>query len=54
VEAVKFRDSRVYVRIPAKPPGDYVIPAGWYLDPITKRVFRIPGDDGRHGGAPEA
>jgi cell division protein FtsB len=43
-EAVEFRDTRVYVRVPAKPPGDYVIPAGWYLDPATKRVFRIPND----------
>jgi regulator of replication initiation timing len=45
VEAVEFRDTRVFVRVPAKPPGDYVIPAGWYLDPATKRVFRIPGND---------
>ena len=44
VEAVEFRDTRVYVRVPAKPPGDYVIPGGWYLDPATKRVFRIPND----------
>jgi regulator of replication initiation timing len=44
VEAVEFRDTSVYVRIPAKPPGDYVIPGGWYLDPATKRVFRIPND----------
>jgi len=44
VEAVNFTDTRVYVRVPAKPPGDYVIPAGWYLDPATKRVFRIPND----------
>jgi len=44
VEAVEFRDTRVHVRIPAKPPGDYVIPGGWYLDPATKRVFRIPND----------
>jgi cell division protein FtsB len=45
VEAVEFRDTRVFVRIPAKPPGDYVIPGGWYLDSATKRVFRIPGND---------
>jgi predicted nuclease with TOPRIM domain len=45
VEAVEFRDPRVYVRIPAKPPGDYVIPGGWYLDPATRRVFRIPSND---------
>jgi len=45
VEAVEFRDTRVYVRVPAKPPGDYVIPGGWYLDPATKRVFRIPSND---------
>ena len=44
VEAVEFRDTRVYVRVPAKPPGDYVIPGGWYLDPVAKRVFRIPND----------
>ncbi len=44
VEAVEFTDTRVYVRVPAAPPGDYVIPAGWYLDPATKRVFRIPND----------
>jgi regulator of replication initiation timing len=44
VEAVEFRDTSVYVRILAKPPGDYVIPGGWYLDPATKRVFRIPND----------
>ncbi len=46
VEAVKFRDERILVRVPAAPPGDYdVIPGGWYLDPVTKRVFRIPSDD---------
>jgi len=45
VEAVKFRDPKIHVRVPAKPPGDYVIPGGWYLDPRTKRVFRIPGND---------
>jgi regulator of replication initiation timing len=44
VEAVNFTDTSVYVRVPAKPPGDYVIPAGWYLDPATKRVFRIPDE----------
>ncbi len=44
VEAVEFRDPRILVRVPAAPPGDYVIPAGWYLDPVTKRVFRIPND----------
>jgi len=44
VEAVEFRDTRVHVSVPAKPPGDYVIPGGWYLDPATKRVFRIPND----------
>ncbi len=44
VEAVNFTDTRVHVKVPAKPPGDYVIPAGWYLDPATKRVFRIPND----------
>jgi regulator of replication initiation timing len=44
VEAVNFTDTSVYVRVPAKPPGDYVIPGGWYLDPVTKRVFRIPND----------
>ncbi len=44
VEAVNFTDTRVHVRVPAKPPGDYVIPGGWYLDPATKRVFRIPND----------
>ncbi len=44
VEAVEFRDTRVYVKVPAAPPGDYVIPGGWYLDPATKRVFRIPND----------
>jgi cell division protein FtsB len=44
VEAVEFREPRIFVKIPAKPPGDYVIPAGWYLDPATKRVFRIPND----------
>jgi regulator of replication initiation timing len=44
VEAVEFRDTRVYVSVPAKPPGDYVIPGGWYLDPVAKRVFRIPND----------
>jgi len=42
VEAVNFTDTRVYVSVPAKPPGDYVIPGGWYLDPVTKKVFRIP------------
>ena len=44
VEAVNFTDTRVFVRVPAAPPGDYVIPGGWYLDPATKRVFRIPND----------
>jgi len=44
VEAVNFTDTRVYVKVPAAPPGDYVIPGGWYLDPATKRVFRIPND----------
>jgi hypothetical protein len=44
VEAVEFRDTRVFVKVPAKPPGDYVIPGGWYLDSVTKRVFRIPND----------
>jgi cell division protein FtsB len=44
VEAVEFRVPRVYVSVPAKPPGDYVIPAGWYLDSVTKRVFRIPDE----------
>jgi cell division protein FtsB len=44
VEAVEFRDTEIYVKIPAKPPGDYVIPGGWYLDPATKRVFRIPDE----------
>jgi cell division protein FtsB len=45
VEAVEFRDPKIYVKVPAKPPGDYVIPGGWYLDPATKRVFRIPSND---------
>jgi len=45
VEAVEFRDPKIFVSVPAKPPGDYVIPGGWYLDSITKRVFRIPGND---------
>jgi hypothetical protein len=45
VEAVNFTDTEVHVRVPAAPPGDYVIPAGWYLDPATKRVFRIPSND---------
>jgi prefoldin subunit 5 len=45
VEAVEFRDTRVHVSVPAAPPGDYVIPGGWYLDPATKRVFRIPSND---------
>ena len=44
VEAVEFTGTRVHVRIPAAPPGAYVIPGGWYLDPATKRVFRIPND----------
>jgi regulator of replication initiation timing len=42
VEAVEFRDTRV--KVPAAPPGDYVIPGGWYLDSVTKRVFRIPDE----------
>jgi predicted nucleic acid-binding Zn-ribbon protein len=45
VEAVEFRDPKIYVDVPAAPPGDYVIPGGWYLDPATKRVFRIPSND---------
>jgi len=44
VEAVNFTDTSVYVDVPAAPPGDYVIPGGWYLDPATRRVFRIPND----------
>ena len=44
VEAVNFTDTRVYVKVPAKPPGPYVIPGGWYLDSATWRVFRIPND----------
>ncbi len=44
VEAVNFTDTRVFVSVPAAPPGDYVIPGGWYLDSVTKRVFRIPND----------
>ncbi len=44
VEAVEFKDTSVFVKVPAAPPGDYVIPGGWYLDPVTKRVFRIPND----------
>jgi len=44
VEAVELRDPKVFVKVPAAPPGDYVIPGGWYLDPVTKRVFRIPND----------
>jgi len=51
VEAVNFTDTEVFVDIPAKPPGDYIIPGGWYLDVVTKRVFRIPSNG--HGGAPE-
>jgi len=46
VEAVEFRDPKIAVaNLPTAPPGDYVIPAGWYLDPATKRVFRIPSND---------
>ena len=45
VEAVNFTDTRVHVSVPAAPPGDYVIPGGWYLDVVTKRVFRIPSND---------
>ncbi len=44
VEAVEFKVTGVFVKVPAEPPGDYVIPGGWYLDPVTKRVFRIPND----------
>jgi hypothetical protein len=44
VEAVNFTDTEVYVKVPAAPPGNYVIPGGWYLDSVTKRVFRIPND----------
>jgi len=44
VEAVEFRVPEVFVNVPAAPPGDYVIPGGWYLDSITKRVFRIPDE----------
>ena len=45
VEAVNFTDTRVEVEVPAAPPGDYVIPGGWYLDVVTKKVFRIPSND---------
>jgi cell division protein FtsB len=45
VEAVNFTDTRVFVSVPAAPPGDYVIPGGWYLDVVTKKVFRIPSND---------
>jgi len=44
VEAVNFTDTGVFVDVPAKPPGPHVYPAGWYLDPVTRRVFRIPND----------
>jgi hypothetical protein len=45
VEAVNFTETEVLVKVPAAPPGDYVIPGGWYLDTVTKRVFRIPSND---------
>ena len=44
VELVNFTDTRVYVDIPSSYPWP-LIPAGWYLDPVTKKVFRIPSND---------
>jgi predicted nucleic acid-binding Zn-ribbon protein len=40
VEVVNASD--VYVSMPAGPPWP-LVPAGWYLHPVTKEVFRIPG-----------
>jgi cell division protein FtsB len=45
VEAVNSTEIGVDAIVPAKPPGNYIIPGGWYLDPVTKRVFRIPSND---------
>jgi prefoldin subunit 5 len=45
VETFNSTEIGVDVKVPAKPPGPYIYPAGWYLDPVTKRVFRIPGND---------
>jgi len=43
VELVNFTDKRVFIDIPSNYPWP-LIPAGWYLDPATRRVFRIPND----------
>jgi regulator of replication initiation timing len=41
-EGVEVVNASIKVAIPSSHPRP--IPAGWYLDPVTKRVFRIPND----------
>jgi len=43
VEGVEVVNASIKVAIPSSYPRP--IPAGWYLDPVTKRVFRIPSND---------
>jgi len=42
-EGVELVNASIHVEIPSSYPWP-LIPAGWYLDPVTKRVFRIPND----------
>ena len=44
VEGVELVNASIKVEIPSSYPRPR-IPAGWYLDPVTKRVFRIPSND---------
>jgi regulator of replication initiation timing len=43
VEGIELVDAGIDVDIPSNYPWP-LIPAAWYLDPWTKRVFRIPND----------
>jgi len=43
VEGVELVNASIKVKIPSSYPWP-LIPAGWYLDPVTRRVFRIPND----------
>ncbi len=43
VEGIELVNASIDVEIPSSYPWPR-IPAGWYLDPATKRVFRIPND----------
>jgi len=43
VEGIELVNARIEVEIPSPYPWP-LIPAGWYLDPATMRVFRVPND----------